>query len=266
MKPKIHLITRADDAGSCRSANAAILESVEAGIIKNVSFMAVGPEIEHAVEILGGRDDICYGLHLCLNAEWERVKWKPLTRAPILTDKNGDFLAFPDDTKAQIKSVENGKWLDSSDAFYYDNHDLLNQPKFEILAQLQRLRELGLPISYVDEHMGFSWIGLRAEVENLCDRENLIDAHSFSFLPNIEPTNDALQDLETRIKRAMLDQYVWVTHPGKIAADMNLFALKEQEMGEIARERDAERRFLIDPRLPELLLKWKVKAARYDGI
>jgi predicted glycoside hydrolase/deacetylase ChbG (UPF0249 family) len=74
MKPKIYLVTRADDAGSCRSANEAILEGVEAGVIKNVSFLAVGPEIEHAVELLGGRDDIAYGFHVCLNSEWEAVK------------------------------------------------------------------------------------------------------------------------------------------------------------------------------------------------
>ncbi|HEX9995578.1 MAG TPA: ChbG/HpnK family deacetylase [Abditibacterium sp.] len=266
MKPKIHLITRADDAGNCRSANEAILEGVEAGIIKNVSFMAVGPEIEHAVELLGGRDDICYGFHVCLNAEWEHVKWKPLTNTKVLVDENGYFLPFPNDTKAQVERL-------ISEEIEQEDHvpepdDIRGEYEREIRTQYEKLRDLGLPISYVDEHMRVSWIDphLRHRIAELCNQHALIDAHSFSFLPEIESTKDVFSDLEARIKRAMLDKYVWVTHPGKIAPDMEIFALKGNELGEVARERDAERQLLIGSRLPELLAKWNVKTARYDEV
>ncbi len=262
MKPRIYLVTRADDAGSCRSANVAILECVEAGTIKNVSFMAVGPEIEHAVELLGGRDDIAYGLHVCLNAEWEEVKWGPLSNAPILVDENGHFLPFPKDTQAQMKRTLEGKTLPHPDAFYLDVHDLFGGIGKEIRAQMFRLRELGLNISYVDEHMGISWISpdIRSEVASL----GLFDAHPIPSLPASTSTTDDFLALESRLKNAMGDKYVWVTPPGKIAPDMNRFYLKGEQPGVVARARDAERQLLLDPRLPELLRRWKVRPTRYD--
>lgn len=255
MKSKIHLVTRADDAGSCRSANEAILEGVEARIIKNVSFMAVGPKIEGAVELLGGRDDIAYGLHVCLNAEWEEVKWGPLTNSEFLTDEGGHFWPFPSDTKHQ---------LETSSAL--DKRDWPSVFGAEINAQLKRLRALGLNISYIDEHMGVSWIApeLRGFIENLCQLHGLVDAAPIPSLPEATNQSDDFLALEPRLKAATGDKYVWITHPGKVAADMNALYLKGQEPGVVARQRDAERRLLLDPRLPELFARRKVKVARYD--
>lgn len=255
MKPRLKLVTRADDAGSCRSANEAILEAVEAGTIKNVSFMAVGPEIEHAVEILGGRDDICYGLHVTLNAEWEEVKWGPLIKAHALTDENGHFLPFPQNTKDRLeKFFERGG--PGAESIYQK----------EIIAQSNRLRELGLPISYVDEHMGVSWIGFRDELAEFCRRNEMIDHFALPSLPGVESSGDDLTDLRKRILAASFDSYVWITHPGKVAPDMNRFYLAGGTPGEVARERDAERRLLIDPRLPEMWKELKVKPCRYDEV
>jgi len=247
MSAPLQLITRADDAGSCRSANEAILECVEAGAIVNVSFMAVGPETEHAAELLRGRDDIACGLHVCLNAEWERVKWGPLTNARTLCDPNGMFRAFPHETQRFGFSIE--------------------EAVEEIHAQLHLLRELGLPISYVDEHMGVSWIApeLRAFLAELCEQEELIDAHAIPPLPDASGTGDHLTTLETRIENATGDKCVWVIHPGKIAPDMNAFYLKGGEAGVVARERDAERKLLCDQRLRAMLSKREVKICRYDS-
>jgi len=240
------LITRADDAGSCRSANEAILECVEAGVIKNVSFMAVGPEIEHAAEILRGRNDIAFGLHVCLNAEWEAVKWGPLTGARTLCGENGMFRAFPHETQSCGFAVE----------------EAMN----EINAQFSRLRELGLPISYVDEHMGVSWIAseLRAFIGELCRLHGLIDAYSIPSLPDATGAGDDLANLEARIDSATDRVGVWVTHPGKIAPDMNAFYLKGGEAGLIARGRDAERKILCNPQLRAMLGVRDVEICRYD--
>lgn len=249
MKPHLHLITRADDAGSCRSANEAILEGVEAGITKNVSFMAVGPELEHAVELLGGRDDIAYGFHVCLNAEWETVKWGPLTESPVLVDEAGYFLPFPDDTKAAIERASNAE----------------AEVVREFHAQLERLAEV-LPLSYIDEHMGIGRAvpSVRREIENFCNLCGLIDAHPIPYLPQGEATNDPLAALEARLEKATGERYVWVTHPGKVAPDMNAFYLAGGQPGVVARERDAERQLLTDSRLPDLFARWKVEPTRYD--
>ena len=228
--------------------------------------MAVGPHIEHAVELLGGRDDIAYGLHVTLNAEWERVKWKSLSGASIFVDESGYFLPFPTDTKTQSECLLREEM--EQNEYCPEPADLLFGFAWEIRLQLDKLRDLGLPISYVDEHIGVSWIGfgLRNEIASLCKHYDFVDAHSFAYLPNVETSGDAFVDLEQRLKRAMLDHYVWVTHPGKDAPDMRNFFLKGGESGLVARERDAERALLVDERLPELFAKWRVKSCRYDEV
>ncbi len=266
MKPRIHLLTRADDAGSCRSANEAILECVEAGVVKNVSFLAVGPEIEHAVELLGGRDDIAYGLHVCLNSEWRTVKWGPLTNRPVLVDENGHFWPLSQDTKAAIEREIKAARTPGG-RYYPEPADVEMEASYESQAQLKKLLELGLNISYADEHMGVSWISkaIRSSIAGL----SVFDVHPIPSLP-VDPEesdeDDNFQVIETRLKRATGDKYVWVTHPGKIAPDMNAFHLYGQQPGVVARERDKERQLLLDPRLPELFRAWKVKPTRYDEL
>ena len=268
---KIHLITRADDAGSCRSANEAILEAVEAGITKNVSFMACGPEIEHAVELLGGRDDIAYGFHVCLNAEWEDVKWGPIRGFSIAADKDGYFLPFPNDTKVRVENeirMGEEEWKLNDVRFQFDVDDYYMEIQSEIRVQLDYLKELGLPISYIDEHMGISWIGfgIREEIIGLCERDDLVYRPDISSLPNVDFEGEDISCLDARFKATNLNQYVWVTHPGKDEPDMQNFNLVGKPKGVVAKERDAERRLLTDPRLPELFKKWNVKVVRYDQI
>ena len=67
------LILRADDIGSAYAANDAILAACDAGTIKNVSLMVCGPAFADAATRLRGRDDICLGLHVTLNAEWAEL-------------------------------------------------------------------------------------------------------------------------------------------------------------------------------------------------
>ena len=78
LRDRVQVAFRADDAGSCESANLAIAEAIDAGIVKNVSVMACGPALEHAVSLLKERRDIDIGLHVTLNAEWVKAKWPPV--------------------------------------------------------------------------------------------------------------------------------------------------------------------------------------------
>lgn len=76
---RLSLITRVDDAGLCESVNDAVLDVAASGLVRNVSIMAAGPALAHLAERLRGRSDLCLGLHVTLNAEWERVRWRPLS-------------------------------------------------------------------------------------------------------------------------------------------------------------------------------------------
>lgn len=73
MKHPVRVLTRGDDYGSCSSANRAILECVQGGLLRNVSVLACGPAFDPVP--LTKLHDIDVGLHLCLSSEWDEAKW-----------------------------------------------------------------------------------------------------------------------------------------------------------------------------------------------
>ncbi|WP_052675769.1 ChbG/HpnK family deacetylase [Paenibacillus sp. IHBB 10380] len=98
MRKEISIITRADDCGSNHSANIGIQKAIEGGVLKNISIMATCPSVEEAARLFIQRTDICFGLHFVLNAEWDNVKWGPVSNpfeVPTLTESNGLFNQHP---------------------------------------------------------------------------------------------------------------------------------------------------------------------------
>ena len=80
MTNPIRLITRADDAGTNPTSNAAILDAYQNGLVKNVSVLAVGPAVEDAASLLAHEKGLCFGLHTALNAELA-------PQCPVITEK-----------------------------------------------------------------------------------------------------------------------------------------------------------------------------------
>ena len=249
--PQLRLVTRGDDAGSCGSANRAILEACEQGILRNVSIMVPGPAFEEAAKLFAHRPDICLGLHVTLNAEWDGPKWGPvlpLKEVPSLVDENGYFFPTP--------------------KILYERGFEVEEVVAEVQAQLNKARAYGLNISYLDEHMGLSWLpGLRKEFANLAKREGLVDAHPLRHLPMKKDAGGNSADrLIASLQAATPGDYIFVTHPGYDADDMRLFQIGNQEPGSVARERDADRLLLLDPRVREACQYLDVEVVLYTDV
>ena len=247
----IRLVVRADDAGSFTSANEAIEGTIAAGLVRNVSLMVPGPAFEDAARRFAGRDDICYGLHVTLNAELTSLKWGPVSpraAVPSLLDENGFFLPTPPQTMQAGFVVQ--------------------EAMQEIEAQLRRARKAGFKISYVDEHMGVSYIGIREQIAALCRRESLIDAHAFARISlgtSLDTARAAL--CQAHSGQTHPDAYVWVTHPGFETPEMRaLHPEGRPNDGSFARAREAERQLLLNPQLALLLKESGVQVSRYDEI
>ena len=245
---RIRLITRGDDAGSCESADLAILDACDHGIVRNVSIMMPGPSFAHAAQLLAGRSDLCLGLHVTLSSEWSEPRWGPVLPAaqvPTLVDASGCFFPSPGDLHQRGFSVD--------------------EALAEIMAQLRRAQDAGLKLQYFDEHMGCSWIGLRPRLEELMRREGLVDGEKFAHLPSPSPDAPAdwLGRFQSQLSIAQPDAYVMINHPGMDRDDMRCFQRHDQPPGAVARARDEERRRLIDPHLQELLREQQVKIVRY---
>ena len=247
--PRTRLIVRGADAGSCVSANRAIVEGYEAGVLLNTSIMVPAPAFDDAVDRFRKCPNLCLGLHATLTSEWDTPKWGPVMPrgwVPTLVDRNGNFF-----------------W----------HHEFLNESKpnpdqmiAEIRAQLVRARNRGLKINYIDEHMHLLWLpGLRERFDKLAADEGLIQAESVRYLPvEWEKFSAPLDALSDGLKRAEPGTYAFFTHPGMDTPEMRKMVHPGIEPGTVARSRNADREMLISPDLKKLLKEVKAEPIRYD--
>ncbi|HZM31753.1 MAG TPA: polysaccharide deacetylase family protein [Acidimicrobiales bacterium] len=124
------LILNCDDLGSSHAANVGVYESLRDGIATSASLMVPCPWAREAAARYRGED---VGVHLTLNAEYERYRWGPVTHSPSLLDGDGGFPR----TVADL-------W----------DHADLDETRRELRAQVERAILWGFDISHLDSHMG----------------------------------------------------------------------------------------------------------------
>src|SRR6266496_4429890 len=89
------LIVNCDDFGMHDAVNAAVVESIESGIVSSCSLMVPGPAAANAMRLLRERPHISFGIHLALVRDSPERRWGPAaTKAavPSLLDPDTDEL------------------------------------------------------------------------------------------------------------------------------------------------------------------------------
>jgi chitin disaccharide deacetylase len=250
---KTPIFVRADDFASCRSANQAIIQSVRAGVLKNVGVMGPGliSGLTSANEVAELKSlDVAIGLHLALNSEWNDVKWVPCSskdRIPTLLTEDGEFWPTP------LHLHERG----------YSVEDAVTEAR----AQLQRLRKWGIEPVYWDDHMGVTWIrDLRPAIDELMASEGIPTWENCTGLKapeygSLSPASvvQAFQESQTVGKMTL-----WVLHPGFDQTDMQQFIHVGLEPGQVAWERQQETNVLCDPGLGAALSEAGFHSVRID--
>lgn len=165
------VLIRSDDLGMSHAKNMANKVAMESGLPMSVSVMFACPWYQEAVEILRDYPDVSVGVHLTLNAEWRNYRWGPIvgsSRVPSLVDSLGYF--HP--TRADFLAA----------------NPRLEEVEEELRAQIDRALGTGLPIDYVDYHMGaaVSTPDLRSLVEQLAREYNVGIPRYFS---EADPSN-----------------------------------------------------------------------------
>lgn len=250
MSDLIKLLTRADDAGLNAGTNEGVRLAVTRGVARNVSILAAGPAFADAARRLRGLD-ACFGFHACLTSEWAAPGWGPITRDPRLLDERGLFPV-------------SGAALQS-----------LNPPVDAVLpemaAQLARLRELGVPVRYMDEHMYFSFSlpGLRSALGEFARREGLIYRMEIPCLPVPESEKAKPESPARFLRRLQLaPSGLWleINHPAMDSSDMHAVHKDGQSTGVVAAERREQLRLFTDPAIVTFLAGDSVRIVRYDEL
>lgn len=244
------LITRADDFGSARAANEAILEAVRKDcIIKNVSCMAAAPYIEEGAGELKKYTNVCIGLHAVLNSEWDGIQWSPLSKGA----KNAGLVD------------ERGSFFRTQTALAQANPDIEGILK-EYDAQLEKLVQLGLRVEYVDSHMVPELFvpGLFEALKDWSGKKGLIDTTNYYCFLEGEPLV-LCEDKEQNLQKVEAwcqnlrdgEQYSYILHPAKPEEEMLLFYNETLPAGVVQQERAGEYRIVTAD-------DWKEWARIYD--
>lgn len=232
------LIVRMDDIGFCHGVNLAAERILKEGVCTCVSVIVNTPWLDEAVEILKRHPEVSVGVHLTLNAEWREYRWGPVlpySEVPSLVDRDGRF--FP-----------------SRQAFFANN-PRTDEVEKELRAQIELARRKGLPITYLDYHMGtaMSTPELQQVVERLAAEFKLGISQYFgeTYAPTVyraAPEQKLTAALEIIAQMTEPRVYLFVLHPGTDSPEMAAMTdLNPTGVRPMAAHRQAEADLLCNP-------------------
>jgi predicted glycoside hydrolase/deacetylase ChbG (UPF0249 family) len=128
----IYLSVVSDDFGMCPPVNDGIVQAFTEGVLTDANLMAPCPAFSDA-RWLAKTHRIPVGIHATFTAEWDHLRWKPLTPLRSMIEADGTFRRTVVDA-----------WKDAD----------LAEAAAELDAQWDRIEAAGLEVSHVSEHMG----------------------------------------------------------------------------------------------------------------
>jgi len=126
------LVINADDFGFSDHTVEATIECFESGVLSSATLMANMPAFEKAALFAREHPEFSYGLHLCLTDE---LPVSDPATIPTLVAPDGRFWT----TGTFFKRALTGR------ISWHDVHR-------EVQAQVQRLKEAGVPVCHIDGH------------------------------------------------------------------------------------------------------------------
>ena len=251
------LLIRCDDFGMCHAVNMAVLQLIKAEIPISVSVMFTCPWYQEAVEILRQHPEVSVGVHLTLNSEWEHYRWGPVlgaTAVPSIVDSIGYF--FP------------------SRALLFANDPKTSENEKELRAQMERAKNTGLRLDYIDHHMGAAvqTEELRLLVESLAEEYGLGLSQYFdeyysnsTYFPPVEDKTDSLIASLQKLKPGAINLQVF--HVGLDTPEMSsLHDLNPGGLKNMSVNRQGELNALLSQDFKEALRAHNVRLVTYRDV
>jgi len=212
----IKLIFRADDMASFHSANIACIKTFREGIARSVEIMVPCAWFPDAVKMLNENPGFDVGVHLVLTSEWDNVKWRPLTHAPSLVDKDGYFYQsiWGDANKKPINCLLGTDWK-------------IEEVEQELRAQIELARKHLPQLTHLTAHMGCTNMSkeVKALVQRLAKEYKLgfEDDYGLKEMPGYGKavsTSDKMEAVIRNINELTPGTWVSIDHPGLEGAEM----------------------------------------------
>jgi chitin disaccharide deacetylase len=256
---EIRLIVRGDDIGSSHAANIGCIESYKSGIMRSVEVMVPCAWFEEAVAMLNANPGLDAGIHLTLTSEWEKIKWRPLTHGPSLTDANGYF--YP-------TTREWDKW--PAGTGFYDANPKLAEVEAELRAQIELALERINNVSHVTCHMGTARCrkDLAAMVDRLTKEYGLevdLASHNIKSARGMGDSKaspeDRAQALAQTLEKLTPGLWLFVEHPSKDFPEMRAIGHKGYE--HVANDREGVTQAFTSDQVKEVIKRRKIKLMSY---
>lgn len=256
----IKLVVRADDIGSCHTANLACIKVYQEGIVKSVEVQAPCPWFNEAARMLRENPGYDVGVHLTLTSEWENYKWGPLTQSPSLVDAQGNFYPMTSqraDFPPKTGFLECG-WK-------------IEEVEKELRAQIELAKKMIPQVSHLSSHMGTPTCTpqLQALVGRLAKEYKLpIETPGAQHLRWMADSKASAEQREAALVKALeeIGPGVWIVveHPGLDTAEMQ--AMGHKGYWEVASHRDGVTKSFTSAKVKEVIQRRGIQLASYRDL
>ena len=252
----IQLIIRGDDIGSSHAANVGCIESYQNGIMTSVEIMPPCPSFLEAVKMLKENPNLDVGIHLTLTAEWDYIKWRPLTHVPNLVDEAGNFfpMVWKNENYPPGQSIAEADWT-------------IKEIEQELQAQIEMSLKNLPQISHISSHMGFTGLDTKIGelVESLAKEYDLyVDMTKVKRFPNWiqnQPVETRIEQFCENLKNLEPGTYLFVEHPAKDFPEMELIG--HTGSGNIAKERDMVTQVFTSEKVKQIIKNKGIQLISY---
>jgi chitin disaccharide deacetylase len=256
----IKLVVRADDIGSCHTANLACIKCFQEGIARSVEVMVPCPWFNEAAQMLRENPGFDVGVHLTLTSEWENYKWGPVTQAPSLVDEQGHF--FPTTSQRPDFAPKTGfleaKWK-------------IEEVEKELRAQIELARKMIPQVSHLSSHMNTPTATpqLNALVQKLAQEYKLpVETPGAQYFPWMADSKASAEQREAALVQALeqVQPGVWIVveHPGLDTPEMR--GMGHKGYWEVASHRDGVTKAFTSAKVKEVIQRRGIQLVSYHDM
>lgn len=257
----IRLIIRSDDMGFSHAANHALIETYEKGITTSIEVMVPTPWFPEAAKLLKEHPEVDVGIHITLTSEWKNIKWRPLTKAPGLSDMDGYFypMIWPNDNYGPDQALKEQNWT-------------IEEIEQEMRAQIEMALRHIPRISHLSAHMGCTSVAPEvAEVYRKLAKEYKLDIHPedmgvkrASYVGPKESGEQKKQSFVKMLKELKPGTYMFVDHPAYDVAEMR--GIHHTGYEDVALDRQGVTDILTDPDIMQMIKDLKIELISYADL